>query len=148
MRHPIVTVLAVSLVALALAGCGRTGAKPDEPKADAGGGIEGIEWRLVELDGRPAGVGADGQPATLLLTAGDHRAAGFAGCNRLAGTYELSPERVRLGPLVTTRMACPDGMDLEQRYTAALATVTAYQRTGDRLELRGDRGIVARFQAP
>jgi hypothetical protein len=44
-------------------------------------------------------------------------------------------------------MFCNQGMDLEQQYVTALAATRAYRLTGARLELLGDAGVVARFEA-
>lgn len=108
----------------------------------------GIEWRLVELDGTPAGLGAGARAATLQLTADDTRATGFAGCNQFGGGYTSAVGDLRFTPLVATRMACDAGMELEQRYTAALETVRAYRLDSDTLSLLAGERVVARFVRP
>jgi putative lipoprotein len=97
--------------------------------------IEGVEWTLVELDGAPAGVGAGEKPATLRLVADGHAANGFAGCNRLASTYTLSGDSLQFAPIITTKMACSSGMDLERRYVDALQGVRSHRLAGDTLVL-------------
>ena len=124
--------------------CGRDEAtQPVSPSPVVG--LLGTEWSLVQLDGQPAGVGAGGIAPTLLLAVEDTRAGGFAGCNRFAATYVLAPDRLRFGPIGTTRMFCAEGMDLERRYVTALEATRVYRLTGPRLELVGDDGVVARF---
>jgi len=44
-------------------------------------------------------------------------------------------------------MFCIDGSDLEQGYLQALEATRSYRVTGTRLELMGDKGVVARFEA-
>lgn len=109
--------------------------------------IVGPEWTLVELDGRPVAPDASGRAPTLLLTADGTRASGFAGCNRMTGRYELSGDSLRLGPVATTRMACPPPMmQTEQAYTAALAATRRYRVRGTTLELLdGDGKVRARL---
>lgn len=110
--------------------------------------LVGVEWSLVQLDDRPAGVGAGGVAPTLLLAAADTRASGFAGCNRLTATYELAADRLTLGQIATTRLFCAASMDLEGRYLTALEATRAYRVNGRDLELVGATGVVARFQTP
>jgi heat shock protein HslJ len=106
----------------------------------------GTEWSVVELNGAPAGLGVGDKPATLLLSAADHRVSGFAGCNRAAGTYTLDGSALHIGPLVMTRMACQQGMDLEQRYAAALGATRSYRIDNGQLELLAGDTVVARLK--
>jgi heat shock protein HslJ len=91
-------------------------------------------------------VGSGRSAPTLLLSARDARASGFAGCNQFTGRYELSGDALRLGPLAMTRMACPDSMDLEQRYSSALEATRTYRIKGSQLELLAGDRVVAVFQ--
>jgi heat shock protein HslJ len=109
--------------------------------------LVGTTWRLIELEGNPAPLGNDGRVATLELTLDGKRVAGFAGCNRMAGTYELNGDSLTLGPLAMTRMACAKGMELEQRFTAALEQTRVYRLSARGLELVGQRGSLARLEA-
>jgi heat shock protein HslJ len=110
--------------------------------------ITGAEWRLVELDGKRAAAGMGGRAATLKLSAGDNRVTGFLGCNGMGGSYELAGDRLRFGELSSTLMACPEGLQLERQYSAALEATRNYRVTDGALELLGDRGVVARFERP
>ncbi len=135
------------LLSGAVAACARSaeGGGEEEP-ALAARQATGVEWSLVELNGAPAPLGAGDRPATLTL--GDSaRASGFAGCNGIAGSYELAGESLRFGPLVSTEMACDQGMELEQAYGAALEATRAMRVTKAGLELLGADGVVARFRA-
>ena len=106
-----------------------------------------ITWNLVELDGQAAPTGMGGRPATLLLNREEQRASGFAGCNRMSGSFTHSADSISFGPLAMTRMACTEGMELEQRYAAALEKVTTLRLTAAGLELLSDGATVARFSA-
>jgi heat shock protein HslJ len=91
--------------------------------------LGGAEWRAVDINGAPVLAEA---AATLRLDSG--RASGNAGCNRFSGSYELArvQERLRFGPLATTRMACaPAIMEQEQRYLSILEFVRSYNFYGD-----------------
>ncbi len=105
----------------------------------------GVEWSLVELEGAAAEQGAGGRAATLMLDAAERRASGFTGCNQFGGGYILEGTEFRFTPLVSTRMACDPGMELERRYTAALDAVRSYRVDGDTLVLLGGDRELARY---
>jgi heat shock protein HslJ len=127
------------------------GAGSSAPPADSGAAqqpmLVGTTWRLTELDGKPAALGNDGRAATLELTLEGRRVAGFAGCNRMGGSYEVSGDSLTLGPLALTKMACAKGMELEQGFVAALEQTRAYRLSAQGLELLGERGSLARLEA-
>ena len=128
---------------LLVAGCQRRAGTTDRPTAEPV--ITDRQWSLRELDGQPLDTAALTNPPTLLLTSSGTQVSGFAGCNRLAGTYKLGSGTLEFGPLVLTRMACPS-MELEARYTAALGRVRQYRLERDRLVLLADGGTLAQFE--
>jgi putative lipoprotein len=97
-------------------------------------------WRLVELDGVAAPLGAGGGEAHLVLERGTDVVRGFAGCNTFRGTYQSSGPDLQFGPLATTRKMCLEGMDLERALLAALESVAAFHVSGDRLTLADSAG--------
>lgn len=69
----------------------------------------------------------------------DGSVSGSSGCNRYRGRYRTDGAAIAIGPLATTRMACPrPEMDQEAAYLAALERATTFRIDGDTLELRGD----------
>ena len=110
--------------------------------SSAGGG----EWVLVELFGEPAPSGAGGRPATLIFEADTSRAGGFAGCNRYGGSYTVAGDSLRFAPLIMTKMACAEGMTLEQRLAQALDSTRRYELGTTGLTLHSAGGKVARFE--
>jgi len=133
----------VALAALILPACHHAGGEASGPAPAPV--IEGVEWKLVELNGKPAGKGADGQPATLTLTAAGTRANGYAGCNRFFGSYTLTGSALRFGPLGMTRMACSGTEALETDYVKALEATTGQRAVKGKLELLAGTTVVARF---
>jgi heat shock protein HslJ len=71
--------------------------------------------------------------------------AGFAGCNQMGGRYTMDGNTLRFIQIYTTRMACADGMDLEQQYLAALDGTREFRLEGNRLRLIGVAGVLAEF---
>lgn len=105
-------------------------------------------WKLTRLEGEPV-ERIDGQREPhLVLHSEEQRLAGSGGCNRLAGSYQLHDDALTFEGVATSRMACPDGMEQEQRFLSALADVRFWRIEGSHLELLGPtREILARFQA-
>ena len=121
--------LSLILVALALAACAAVSA-PAPP------GLVG-QWRVEDLDGR----GVLDRPS-LTVAFADGRVSASGGCNRLSGTYEQSGARIRIGSLVSTRMACsPALMEQERRLAASLQAVDAVAAAeGGAVRLSGPGG--------
>ena len=79
----------------------------------------------------------------------DGQVRGNGGCNRFFGSYELEDGSVQIGPLGSTRMACPEpAMSFEISFMEALRTSTTASLVGNKLVLRADKDIIAvRFTA-
>jgi heat shock protein HslJ len=136
--------LTLLLPLLGLAACTQGGGgNPATPAASARS-FQAAEWTLVELDGGPVAT-AEGRRAPTLTLAGSS-ASGFAGCNRLSGSYESAGDSLTFGAMVTTRMHCEGAMALEQRYLAALEATRRYRVAESGLELLDAAGaVLARF---
>jgi heat shock protein HslJ len=86
-------------------------------------------WRAEDIGG--GGI-IDRSHVTLAL-ATDSSASGSAGCNRFAGRYALTGDRLTLAGIASTKKACaPSLMEQEARYIAMLADVVRW-----RIELTG-----------
>ena len=113
--------------------------------SNAGAGLEGTHWKLIEVGGAPAVAGRE---AYLELSAEGRKLVGTSGCNRLFGSYELGGDRLRFGAIGSTRMACEEAlMKQEQALEAALQATTSYRVDGSALELRDGERVLARFAA-
>ena len=103
--------------------------KQDEPA------LTETYWKLVELMGKP--VGALSRDAYIILKAEDGKVTGSGGCNRIAGGYEVVPEknRIRFSKMISTMMACVKGMDTEHAFTEMLGRADSYTISGGKLQL-------------
>lgn len=75
--------------------------------------------------------------------------AGYAGCNRFFGSYELADSTLHVGPLGSTRMACPpDVTAFEISFIEALQSAAFVARAETRIAIRDDKGLTTvRFDA-
>lgn len=105
-------------------------------------------WKLTELGGQAAALGAGERELHMVLTGEGDRVRGFSGCNRFTGSYELRDGQLRFSQLASTRMACVEGMEQEQRFLDALGRAMRFTIHGDGLTLySGDEQLILRFEA-
>jgi heat shock protein HslJ len=120
------------LATLLLAGCTSINAGPRT--------FEGSQWRVRSIDGQAT-------PSTdnYQLEFRDGRAGGRFGCNRFGGTYQVSGKVMAFGPMIATRMACPDpAMSFETNGLKVLQQPVALNWTSaNRLELSNSAGSIA-----
>jgi len=85
---------------------------------------------------------------TILLKDGGKVEARFD-CNRGGGTYELAAGKLTFGPMMSTRMACPEGT-LDASFMRDLARVASFflEEGSLYLELPLDSGTMRFRQAP
>lgn len=77
----------------------------------------------------------------------DGTVSGSAGCNQYNGSYTLDGDKLSIGPLTTTKMACPEPiMAQEQAFLAALQSAASVAVEADRPVLRtADDAIAVSF---
>lgn len=111
--------LSIALAAVFLiTGCEGYSTEPDPSP------LVGTSWLLEDIDGD--GV-VEGARSTLAFES-ETAVRGNTGCNGMQGRAEIEGSTLRIGPLATTRRACPPAiMDQETRYLAALATVAGWR---------------------
>lgn len=136
---------------VAVGGFAQCGSGKGDDKSAAAAGesvpLEKTEWRLVRL-GRVAVNGDDlHRPPEIALDPESHRASGSGGCNRIMGEYELKGDSLTFARMASTMMACPDGMETEQKFLKALRQVKRWRITKEQLVLMNGSGtVVAVFQ--
>lgn len=106
-------------------------------------------WRLIEVDGETVPRRAEGAVAPhLVFQADEPRATGTGGCNKFLLEYALQGSSLRLRSVVSGIALCLPASSLEERFFAALPTVTSYRQQGRELLLRGAEGQpLLRFEA-
>lgn len=120
-----------ALLGLILFGCATGGPHAAQPGAGGeAGGLVGTAWRLEDLGG--AGV-LDRVEATLEFP-DPVMVAGSSSCNRFFGTVSISGESIKISPLGSTRMSCPEAiMNQEANYLNALKDAERFTRDGSTL---------------
>ncbi|HUF35671.1 MAG TPA: META domain-containing protein [Gemmatimonadales bacterium] len=92
------------------------------------GGERGeVELMLRRVGDAPVTAASRQPELHLILNSVTRRASGSGGCNRVAGSYELSGDRLRLGRMAGTLMACMEGMETEQAFLEMLGRVSGWR---------------------
>ncbi len=126
---------------LVLAGPGGQPKLTFAPAAPAAAGLAGTSWVLAGLGNLPL-------PGNVQVTAQfgtDGTVSGNAGCNTYSGSYTVDGVSIAFGPLISTRIACPEAqMVVETAYLAALGKAAAWSiGTDGKLSISGPDGKVA-----
>jgi heat shock protein HslJ len=104
-------------------------------------------WRLMDMNGTPLNLKQGQRNPFISLETRDNRIHGFAGCNRFSGTYLVKGEIFLFNKMISTRMACVDGMVMEDEFFRVLSATEGYRIEGDILELRDHSGkVLARLR--
>ena len=117
----------------------------EQNPATGAASLTGKQWRPVYL-------GAEAVPNDAGIHvefAVDGGINGNGGCNSFFGSLEKTDSGLSVGPLGSTRMACPDPvMQREDAFLAALQQTTHLEVTGDRLTcLDDDRKLLIELVA-
>jgi len=102
--------------------------------------LKNSKWRLVKLNGKTIEKSKDTKREFGITFNTDGRFSAFAGCNNMAGSYELKEEvtRISFSKVVSTMMACED-MLTEQEFAKVLEIVDNYNFDGKILKLNKAR---------
>jgi copper homeostasis protein (lipoprotein) len=110
--------------------------------------LRGTYWKLVRLNETPVEVAEKQREPHLIFAHDQRRISGSGGCNRVTGSFELDGDKLHLGRMTGTMMACLAGMEQEQRFLRSIEKVERYRISGSHLEMLNAAGaVIARFEA-
>ncbi|WP_426416571.1 META domain-containing protein [Aestuariirhabdus sp. LZHN29] len=123
---------------IGLAGCATA---PDQPTAYP---LKG-NWVLEQLviDGSVISLPVRAKLQLSAKSTDNGRINGHGGCNGFFGGYSVDKQKIKIGPLGSTMMACPEPlMQQEQQLLQAVSSATSFQHRGDTLVLTSDDGAI------
>lgn len=133
-------------VLLKSVGAGSTAAETGQSRGNSP--LENTNWKLTRVGDKDVVTSENQRAAYMELQPADHRVSGSGGCNRINGSYTVEKRTIHFGPIASTMMACPSGMDTEKEFMQALDAARKWKIQGKELELYGDAGnLLARFEA-
>jgi heat shock protein HslJ len=92
---------------------------------------------------RPSFMSASDLPAgthMLVHFNPDGKISGNGGCNQFFGSYSISGNTIKIGPLVSTRKGCPGLLHAEAAFFATLEAAKSFAQDGDSLVLFDEAG--------
>ena len=96
------TMTIISLFAFLLSSCGGMGGNP----------LNGTSWELTAISKHPP---IEGSHITIAFE--DGQVNGNSGCNSYGGEYQVSGNKIEIGMMMSTLMACADPAMMEQEST-------------------------------
>jgi heat shock protein HslJ len=135
-RRWMLTAVVIGLFGLALPGCHGIGKAVVDP-------LDGTSWLLGAIEGRAP---LPDIKITAVFDGG--KVHGSSGCNTFGGSYRIDGNKIKIGELQSTLMAClapPEAMDQEQKFLELLSASGGYQIAGGRLRLMNSGRVVLEF---
>ncbi len=97
--------------------------------------LENTYWKLTMLEGETVTAPDESRVVHFVLQSENNRVVGFAGCNRMMGSYTLNGPKLTFSQMGGTMMACSSGMEIEKRFHAVFPQVTGWRISGETLQL-------------
>ncbi|MDB5271672.1 MAG: hypothetical protein JWO58_39 [Chitinophagaceae bacterium] len=99
-------------------------------------------WVLLEINGK-----AVHPKSEVFIHFVDETAVnGFGGCNTFKGKYTTDGADIKIGPLMSTKMACED-LSIESQFTDVLQRTESYKADEKYLYLKNEDGVLAKLSA-
>ena len=110
--------------------------------------LENTYWRLSEVDGKPIVTPENSKEVHIVLTTEDstYRLKGYAGCNGIGGNYTRSGSNISF-TVVSTKMFCTEGMEVENFLIGALAKTNHFKISGETLSLYHGDTFLTKFES-
>lgn len=89
------------------------------------------EWQIVSIEGDTLPIVAEEEIPSIQFDIEENSFSCYVGCNRMGGSLSISKDSIKLGNIFSTRMLCPDKMQLEQKCGVALDKVSLASMTND-----------------
>ena len=105
--------------------------------------LTGKIWQLTTIDGNA--VNPD--KATISFDFDKNRVGGNGGCNGFGGTLSSNNGEIKISQIISTKMFCENGSDVENKYLPKLEQVNKYQIADGKLQLLSSDKIVLEFTA-
>jgi len=124
----------LTLATLALSACA---SKTETPS------LSGTSWKLASYGEIEVQTPAADGIETQIDFGSDGKVSGTVGCNRFSGSYTQQDDQITLGPLMATKMACPDlPMTQESVAFGVLVGTVKYEMNESQLTIFSEEGTL------
>lgn len=115
----------------------------DNAAATGSGNLKGTAWVLARIPGFSPEPTA--KPVTLDFSDTSGRFGGNAGCNMYGGLFEVNQATLKFSQVISTKMACVQGMETEYKLLKVLEETDNYVVEQEKLKLKKADQVLAEF---
>lgn len=101
------------------------------------------EWKLTRIEGKPI----NSEKAFIRFDDEKNSAGGNGGCNGFGGDLEKKGNTIKISNVISTKMFCENGSDIENKFFANLDSVNKYEIKNGKLFLMGKNKVLLEFEA-
>jgi heat shock protein HslJ len=105
--------------------------------------LSGIDWKLTRIENRDVNSNSK---AVIRFDEQNRRVSGNGGCNGFGGNLSVNGSSLRVSQVISTKMFCEQGSDVENRFFNQLERVTRYDLNNGKLQLFNGSRIVLEFE--
>ena len=105
--------------------------------------LDGSDWILKSLNDKKIFTPESGKDIFIRFNSKENRFSGFAGCNNISGTYSLTQDKIKFGPVLGTEMYCESRMEDERNFMIMFGTIIRYEIKGNDLFFYDDKNSIA-----
>ena len=105
--------------------------------------FSGTQWKLTLIEGQPV---VDSK-AFIKFDEQNKRAGGNGGCNSFGGTLTKNGNQIKISQIISTKMACQNGSDVENEFFRNLDRADRFEISGDQLRLMAGNQTILEFEA-
>ena len=107
--------------------------------------LDGVKWILKSLNNKKISTPESRKEIYIEFNTSENKFSGFAGCNNIFGTYTLSNDRIKFGPVAGTEMYCESVMETENEFKKMFETADRIKLKGSELQFFSSGKITASF---
>ena len=103
----------------------------------------GTEWKLTRIEGNAV----NNDRAFIKFDEQKKSVGGNGGCNVFGGSFSKNGSKLKISDVISTKMFCENGSDVENEFFANLDRVTEYEIKNGKLFLMKNERVVLEFEA-
>ena len=128
------TLTLITLTAILLSACNLANPFASDP-------LKGTSWQLYAI-GKTFPI----EGSTITISFEDGHVSGSSGCNHYGGAYKVNKDKIEIGLLNTTLMACADSamMDQESTFMRMLGNAQRFEIVDGQLQVFGSADVCPR----
>lgn len=142
----LLTVLSAAMILTACSSQKKSAAKSKGVSLGSTASLTNTYWKLSTINGQTVETPDNAKEVHIKFANQENRFQGFAGCNGLGGSYELTANKGIKIRALSTKMYC-DRMEVENFLTNAVTKANNYTIEGEKLMLYDGKNLLVSFDS-